>query len=92
MEMTDERFNKIGCQVLIGQFLRDTSLHRLVKLDENDIKKRVGQFAQEMDGLTDDVMEFVTKDELLEFVKRLMGKVTLMVNRVNDMTQQIKFR
>ncbi len=91
-DMTVERFNEIGCQVLISQIFRDYTLYRLVTLSEKDIKKKVGQIAQEMEGMTDDVLKLVSRDELLQFVKFLMSAVCEMVNRTNERTQQIEFR
>lgn len=83
MEMTKERYQEIGFKVFLNRFLKETELSHFVNLDENELKKRIGQFAKEND---------LSREEAVEFVKRFINEIYSMVKRVNDAAQQISFK
>ena len=78
MAMTKERKNEIAYAVLKRQIIRTFPLRELT--DANDIKKRIGQLAQEM-GLP--------KEELLEFTGQIIGEI---LKETNEGIQKISFK
>ena len=83
MAISTERYHEIGFMILRNNFLGEIDLRHFVDLNENDIKKRVGRFAEETG---------VSREEALEFVKRFIDEICSKVKKVNDMAQQLSFK
>jgi hypothetical protein len=83
MAIGDEQYHLVGFDIARTRLLREISLYELINLDENNVKKKIGQMAQES-GLS--------RDMVLGFVKRLMSEIAEEIKEVSDMVQNITFK
>ncbi len=82
--MDKERYNEIGCKLFERHFLKEITAEKLLRLRENDIKKKVGHFVAENSSLS--------REEVLGFFKWFINKICTKMKVVNEELQEISFQ